>query len=765
MTAPTRTTSIDRDAAATGALALFSLSVAFGFARVFSGWDFLWQLGAIVALGHGLSFALRRARVSGWITVPGVLLVLLWTTLALRYADTMTFGVPTDATWRLLDLELGVVRDSFPTTVAPVIYSTGWATLALFAMVVVVTMSDAFAFRAEARGEALVPGGVLFVFIAALGDDRLRVVSTALLIASGIVAVIALRSLHDRSRRVELTSGRTTSFAVPAAVASAVVVALLAGFIGPRIPGAGADPLYDTRGRGGDSTLLSPLVDIRPRLTNRGNVELFRVNADAPAYWRVASLAEFDGRRFTEPRRDVERSDDQCDAVDGPVIRQQVQIVSLSGRLVPAAVQICRASGVSAGEPLAMKTQPDTGSLLAPTEMLPGDLFTVDSLRLPRDPATLRSASVSNPPDPIFTDLPDDLPDVVAETAREVTAGAATPFDQAIALQTWFREFDYSTEVNPGHGSNEIEVFLQQRIGYCEQFSATFAAMARTLGIPSRVAVGFTPGLLNDDGWYVVLGKNAHAWPELWFDGIGWVSFEPTPGRGEPGATAYTNLDPAQDESGQTGAGGPDGGGVLTVPTTPSTVVAPSTTIGDGTTATTLPSERDPSVPLGNEEFPNFPGEDGATAGSADSGSSVPWRAIIVFGLLVVLLALPELLRRVRRRSTVLQPSEQRVTAAWQRARTAAQRAGVRGTSAMTATEWADATADQLPVAARPMASLADVVDRVQFAPPGSFDLERAGAYGSTLRHDCELWSHQVGRIARDRLTTRQRLHDYFFAI
>ena len=57
----------------------------------------------------------------------------------------------------------------------------------------------------------------------------------------------------------------------------------------------------------------------------------------------------------------------------------------------------------------------------------------------------------------------------------------------------------------------------------------TFAAMARTLGIPSRVAVGFTPGVINDEGWYSVLGKNAHAWPELWFDGIGWVLFEPTP--------------------------------------------------------------------------------------------------------------------------------------------------------------------------------------------------------------------------------------------
>jgi hypothetical protein len=80
----------------------------------------------------------------------------------------------------------------------------------------------------------------------------------------------------------------------------------------------------------------------------------------------------------------------------------------------------------------------------------------------------------------------------------------------------------------------------------------------------------------------------------------------------------------------------------------------------------------------------------------------------------------------------------------------------------MTPREWAAATATQLPVAARPMASLADVVDRVSFAPPGSINLERAGAYGSTLRHDCELWSNQVDRIADDTISLRQRVKRYF---
>src|SRR5690606_32474331 len=126
-----------------------------------------------------------------------------------------------------------------------------------------------------------------------------------------IVTVVALRALHDRHRRVELRSARSTvSLAAPAALATAVAVAVLAGVIGPQLPGARAEPLYETRGRGGGVTnIISPLVDIRSRLTSRGNVELFRVNADVPAYWRVTTLPAFDGQRFSLPQRPLERID------------------------------------------------------------------------------------------------------------------------------------------------------------------------------------------------------------------------------------------------------------------------------------------------------------------------------------------------------------------------------------------------------------------------------------------------------------------------
>lgn len=767
MTTASPAPSLERDVAATAALTVYSLVVAAGFARVFSGWAFMTDLAALVVLGHGVSFALRRLRVSGWLAIPFVSLLLMWMLLVQEYRPTMTWLLPGGATRDQLELELGLVRDQFQTAVAPVLYGAGWATLAGFAVVIVVVMADAFAFRAEARGEALVPGGVLFVFIAALGTTRLRVGLTALLVATGIVAVVALRLLHDRRRRVVLRSaGSAGAWTLPTAVATGAVVAVLAGFIGPRIPGANAEPLYDTKGRGGGVTnIISPLVDIRSRLTNRSDVELFKVNADAPAYWRVTTLPAFDGQRFSLPSRALERVDDDATTAvpdDGSQIRQRIQILGLGGQLVPAAAEWVGAEGFSGGQALDLRGNQDTNSLLAPDDLEPGDLFNIVSSRPAITADALRATTSAAPPDPIFVELP-EIPDIVEELAREVTAGATTPYDRVMALQDWFRdpdEFRYSLEVQSGHGSNAIEIFLDQRAGYCEQYAATFATMARTLGIPSRVAVGFTPGRLDDEGFYRVIGKNAHAWPEIWFDGVGWVPFEPTPGRGAPGAEAYTGLEPAQDDTGPGGAGGEGAGGdpsASTLPPTPTTVVAPPTTLpGAGGTPTTFP-DGSGLIP----DFDNGPGSPTSDEAAADS-TSVPWWPIVMVSLVFALILAPLLVRSLRERRRRAGDLGERVARAWFRAVDAVQQAGVDGAPSMTVHEWATATAVELPVAARPMASLADVVDGVAFAPPGTIDLEREGAYGSTLGRDCELWADQIARIATDTLNLPQRIRRYF---
>ena len=110
---------------------------------------------------------------------------------------------------------------------------------------------------------------------------------------------------------------------------------------------------------------------------------------------------------------------------------------------------------------------------------------------------------------------------------------ADTPFEKALAIQDYLRskEFRYNLNVPAlSAGGNQLRRFLTEvREGYCEQFAIAMAMMARQVGVPSRVAVGFTSGEIVDNNFQQVTTHDAHAWPELWFPEAGWVPFEPTP--------------------------------------------------------------------------------------------------------------------------------------------------------------------------------------------------------------------------------------------
>jgi len=114
-------------------------------------------------------------------------------------------------------------------------------------------------------------------------------------------------------------------------------------------------------------------------------------------------------------------------------------------------------------------------------------------------------------------------------------------------LQRWFRVdggFEYSLDQAPGNGLDELERFLLQgKSGYCEQFATAMALMGRSLAIPSRVAVGFLRPTSDGGESYVYSSHDLHAWPEMYFDGIGWVRFEPTPGIRASSVPLYTRQD------------------------------------------------------------------------------------------------------------------------------------------------------------------------------------------------------------------------------
>ena len=124
-------------------------------------------------------------------------------------------------------------------------------------------------------------------------------------------------------------------------------------------------------------------------------------------------------------------------------------------------------------------------------------------------------------------------------TAQRVAGDAATPYETVLALESWFRHrggFRYDESPPQVSGPPLIGFVNRTKAGYCQHYAGAMALMLRMLGVPSRVAVGFTSGRLEDGKW-VVTDHDAHAWVEVWFAGQGWVPFDPTPGRGTFGGS------------------------------------------------------------------------------------------------------------------------------------------------------------------------------------------------------------------------------------
>jgi len=149
----------------------------------------------------------------------------------------------------------------------------------------------------------------------------------------------------------------------------------------------------------------------------------------------------------------------------------------------------------------------------------------------------LAEAPATYPPqiEQAYLALPSGLPQRVVELAREVTAGAETPYARALALEDYLRSFPYDLEVaRPPEERDVVDYFLfDLQRGYCDYFASAMVVMARSVRIPARLAVGYAMGRYDlQQGAYVVTEKDGHAWPELYFPDYGWIPFEPTSGLG-----------------------------------------------------------------------------------------------------------------------------------------------------------------------------------------------------------------------------------------
>lgn len=312
-------------------------------------------------------------------------------------------------------------------------------------------------------------------------------------------------------------------------------------------------------GTGGQGTLfargVSPFLDLGRDLRRPEPVPALHYTArdgDRP-YFRLLTIDRFDGEVWGPSERRID-GDNAVDELPTPaglaadVARTEhpidVTVDALRTTWLPMPYPTVEVDGLRGswfwdrGSLAVRSADTDTEGQRYRVTMLEVEP-TVAQLRAAPAPQFSRAADLET-----ATELPEELPQAIVDVAASIGAGAGTAYDRAVAIQDFLRgpEFAYSTEapVDAGYDGGGLDViaeFLERREGYCVHFASTMAVLARELGIPARIAVGYTSGSPTSErienlSVVEVDSHDLHAWPELYFEGVGWVPFEPTPGRG-----------------------------------------------------------------------------------------------------------------------------------------------------------------------------------------------------------------------------------------
>ncbi len=531
-----------------------------------------WIVPAAIAvlLVAGLGAGLRALGVPAFaVVVSQVLGVLLWLG-NLVASDVARLGWLPSRTWgqRLVDT-LGQGVDTVRTFTAPVPLDDGTLLIAVGGIALIAVAVDVLAVAARRVPLAGVPLAIMYavtVTTSPSGPSVWAFVATA----SGYLLLLAVDG-SERARRWGRPLGTTqTGSAVSRTMATSlplVTLPLAAGALAVAVVGSAVLPqgglaLFgggQGSGDGGGQTIRTenPIVDLKRDLVRPDNVEVIRytTSTSSPDYLRLLTLDVYDGTVWRTSDRPVPEDNRVSAGLPPPPglspdiatteTEYQVDITdSLESQWLPLPYPAADVRP-DAGD---WRYHADTLDVVSTDRTTQGLRYDVTALQVEPSPDQLAGL----PPIPgRYGDqlaLPDDLPDEVRDLAREVTADSADSYEQAVTLQDYFRSdggFVYDLAFDPGNGSDDLLRFLDERRGYCEQFAATMAIMARVLGIPARVAVGYLRGEQEQPGYWVVRAQDAHAWPELLFEGVGWVRFEPTPGGRTGSPPAYTSPDTA----------------------------------------------------------------------------------------------------------------------------------------------------------------------------------------------------------------------------
>jgi transglutaminase-like putative cysteine protease len=409
----------------------------------------------------------------------------------------------------------------------------------------------------------------------------------------------------------------------------------------------------------GTSTGLNPMITLGNSLrapAGTGRIT-YATNVATPLYLRMVTVENFEGDSWGQDDRDGSRRpvDGQIETGNDVPIDGLLRYVTAveTGSFTSTYLPVPYAPESIRGLDGDWSWDPATLSIKGVDTNSRSQEYTVVS-SVPRITASVldRSSAAVQGIAEDFTRIPGNVPDIVRTTADTVTGSSGTAYAKAMAIQRYLRsaEFSYSLQspVQDGYDGNGLSVladFLAKKSGYCVHYASAMAVMARLEGIPSRIAVGYAPGRLtgatvNVAGQgalseYEVDARDAHAWPELYFQGLGWVPFEPTPSRGHV-------PDYAAESSVPGGPGSIENNDDLVPPDDPA--------------ANPLPSAAPVPLPGGGQ--------------GADAASQVmPWLlGLAVSGVLLLLLSSPRLVRvgvRTRRLRSSDPPAPEAITLAW----------------------------------------------------------------------------------------------------
>jgi len=482
-------------------LSLFGVALIGGFAvgRLTTSGGAWRDVVAAAVVGEALTAVASRRLSGAWSSVVGTAGVALAAVWLSAPAGALWHGLPNLTTLRILGRQLRAVGPVH----LPV---AGGAGVVLIGMVVAGVAGVGT--RALPGALGLVPGVALLAgSTVALGSPGAELLAVALA-GAGVVLLVA--------RSAERVGALLATATTLASVAGVVVVGAAGGTgsaSGGGIPVAGVPP-----------TALSLVSHLTALQIRDPDLVLFTARSPLPTYWQVGSLSVLSGNTWVPDAATAAAlagrggSPPSVPAAGGPSFTATVTVANLSSRLLPVPPDTRAVSGA---------TLSAVGAL-ASTASAPGLTFTATATVPETDIGVGAASAGPSGSDTVDTRLP-SLPPGIVTLAQSITASAATPLEKAESLTNWFRSRLFHYSLKPT-GVSLISFLTSSHTGSCEQFAGAYAVLGRAVGLPTRVAIGFTTGVRDPAGQTVVRGIDAHAWPQVLLGG-NWISFEPTPER------------------------------------------------------------------------------------------------------------------------------------------------------------------------------------------------------------------------------------------